>query len=138
MDLKNNEAIRVKDIPERYQALDHYHPAENEIAREATIITKTLLKSRQVEEAALLKAVNSVIKFIRIDFFEVPFIWAHRRDYFDGILNLNDIWAILDYDTKFTQVELKKKSLLQLIVQISSVDSSIQENESQYGSLPHT
>jgi transcription elongation factor SPT6 len=119
---ERDEKIRVVDLPERYQFLDVYAPDDNEIAREASIITKSLIRDRpNLTEQALHASVTSVLRFLRRDYFEVPFIWAHRRDYFDGILQLADLWAILDWDTKFIQVELKKKSLLELIAQVIAI-----------------
>jgi transcription elongation factor SPT6 len=116
---EKDEKIRVVDMPERYQFLDAYSPDDNEIGREATIITKSLIRDRtNLTEQAIHASVSSVLRFLRRDKFEVPFIWAHRRDYFNEILQLADLWAILDWDTKFIQVELKKKSLLELIAQV--------------------
>lgn len=116
---ENDEKIRIVDIPERYQSLESYSPDDNEIGREATIITKSLIRDRpNLTEQVLHSSVSSVLRFLRRDYFEVPFIWAHRKDYFDGILQLADLWSILDWDTKFIQVEMKKRSLLELIAQV--------------------
>jgi transcription elongation factor SPT6 len=99
------------------------------ISREANIITKTFLGRIDLNEITLNQAILSVLRFLRRDQFEVPFIYRHRRDYFDGILELQDLWRIVDLDDKFIQVEQKKKQLMVLIVQIAAVDSSIETDE---------
>lgn len=106
-------------------------PDDNEISKEATVIAKTFLRDRSDPnmEKPLHTAITQVLRFYRRDFLEVPFIYTYRRDYFDGILTLPDLWRIVDLDQKFMRVESKKRTLLELIVQIASIDSSIQEDE---------
>ena len=94
------------------------------------MICKTFLRDRNdIPEQALHTAITFVLKFMHRDKLEVPFIYTHRRDYFDGILQLADLWRIVDLDQKFARVEEKKASLLQLIVEISKVDPTIAEDE---------
>jgi transcription elongation factor SPT6 len=122
-----DELIRIRDVPERIQATDAYLPDDQEVSREANILTKTFLRDKvDTNEKSLSTAIACVLRFLRRDHLEVPFIYRHRRDYFDGILNMQDLWRIVDLDEKFIAVELKKKTLGQLILEISAVDSTIE------------
>lgn len=105
-------------------------PNDTEIAKEAGVICKTFLRDRKdsFPEQALHTAITFVLKFLHRDKLEVPFIYTHRRDYFDGILQLADLWRIVDLDQKYKRVEDKKGALLQLIVEISKHDPSIVED----------
>jgi transcription elongation factor SPT6 len=126
---ENDELIRIRDIPERFQATDSYIPEDAEISREASIVTKLFQKDKpETSEKVLNTAITAVLKFLRRENLEVPFIYRHRRDYFDGILSLQDIWRIVELDEKFVAVELKKKSLGELILEISSIEPLIEQD----------
>ncbi|KAJ2991544.1 Transcription elongation factor spt6 [Globomyces sp. JEL0801] len=133
---EQDELIRIRDVPERYQSQESaYIPDDAEIAREAALHAKTLMRDHQnITENSLVTAITCVLRFIRRDRYEVPFIWAHRRDYFDGILNRMDLWKIVDLDEKFIEVELKKKQLIELILQIATVSPEI-EHDTQIAGL---
>lgn len=143
---EKDDLIRIRDIPERLQVLffpahplmqlakniteDDVGPSDIELGKEASVLCKTFLRHRNdIPEQALHTAITFVLKFLHRDKLEVPFIYAHRRDYFDGILQLGDLWNIVDLDQKYVRVEERKGALLHLIVQISKVDSSITEDE---------
>jgi transcription elongation factor SPT6 len=53
---------------------------------------------------------------------------AHRRDYFDGILEQADLWKIVDLDQKFIAAEVKKRALIDLIAQIAKISAEIASN----------
>jgi transcription elongation factor SPT6 len=129
---EQDELIRIRDVPERFQRTEGrmHIPDDNEISREANIITKTFMgRFGNVTENTLNQAVTCVLRFLRRDQFEVPFIFRHRRDYFDNVLEIQDLWRIVDLDDKFIQVEAKKKSLMELIVQVATIDASIETDE---------
>ncbi|KAL5034776.1 Transcription elongation factor spt6 [Batrachochytrium dendrobatidis] len=129
---EDDDRIRNRDIPERYQLLDQVSTLDDaELASEATFITRLLVKERQnsqtpvTNEALLLSAVTHLVRFIRRDLFEVPFIYMYRKDYFDGILDLPDLWRIVDLNTQFLGIESKKRAVLSLINDILKIDDRI-------------
>ncbi|KAJ3274382.1 Transcription elongation factor spt6 [Terramyces sp. JEL0728] len=133
---EKDESIRIRDIPERFQGQDgSYVPDDAEIAREAGQISKILQREhKNVDEKSLSTSVTQVLRFLRRNKFDVPFIYTHRKDYFNGVLELPDIWKIVDLDEKFIQVEKRKTLLLQQIAQIATLDPSI-TNDEQIASL---
>ena len=125
-----DDLIRIEDIPERFQLAGHYIPSDSELTREANIIAMTFSKEKpQVGEKIMLTAIKAILKFYRQDCFEIPFIYRHRRDYFDNLLGLADLWRLVDLDLQYQLVEKKKKTLAKLIVDIASVDPTIENDE---------
>ena len=76
-----------------------------------------------------VNAVSHVLKFLRKEFFEVPFIHAHRKDYFDGILDRTDLWRIMSLNETYLQIEAKKKNILKLIQELAVFESEITKDE---------
>jgi transcription elongation factor SPT6 len=124
---EHDELIRVRDIPERFQTGDEdIMVSDTEIAQEALFISRQLKRDNpEVQEKPLIVAVTSILRFLKIDLFEVPFIYAHRKDYFDGTLRQFDLWKIVDMDKKYTLAESKKKSLKSLIEKIATKNPNI-------------
>ncbi|KAJ3290217.1 Transcription elongation factor spt6 [Borealophlyctis nickersoniae] len=117
-----DEDLRVKDIPERLQLrggiqgdIDELAPGELE--REAMYIAKLMAAEKKtgqhgvslIPDDRMLKAVAKIVEFFRILHFEVPFIYNHRKDYFDGILSRADLWRIYDLDMQFQRLESKRR-----------------------------
>jgi transcription elongation factor SPT6 len=128
---ENDEIIRRKDIPERFQVKGSgYVPDDAEAAKEASFISRLLARDHpDVSEKEMEKSVKQVLKFLRRDNLEIPFIFAHRKDYFDKILYLYDLWKIVELDEKFTKAEQKKKQLLSLIEKISAFNPAVNSSK---------
>ena len=62
-------------------------------------------------EHPMVGAVGAVLRFIRYEHFEIPFIATHRKDYFHPLLTLDQLWRVYDLDEKFLTIEVKKKAL---------------------------
>ncbi|KAI9184314.1 Transcription elongation factor spt6 [Blastocladiella emersonii ATCC 22665] len=60
----------------------------------------------------LLEAIQAVLKFLREDYLEVPFIQRHRRDYWAPALEEHELWLIADEDTKYNSFFLQRKATL--------------------------
>lgn len=130
---EQDEQIRIKDMPERLQLLDTDNslkekyeyddsklPSEKDITNEALFISRQLKKdSPHLPDKELIVAVNHILRFLKIEQFEVPFIFAHRKDRFEPILRHNDLWKIYDMDAKYMLADSKKKALTKLVEDIS-------------------
>jgi transcription elongation factor SPT6 len=120
---ENDELIRVRDIPERLQSREESIPSDKEIGVEALYIAKQLKKdSPEMPEKEVIIAVKHVLKFLKVELLEVPFIFAQRKDYFDSVLRHYDLWKIVDMDMKYKICDLKKKQLINLIEMISKIN----------------
>jgi transcription elongation factor SPT6 len=146
---EGDDVIRALDIPERLQlasvGLPSLPPTEMGPAPYITLDNledaadwmSTRISSRCTESFLLkddngerpaqyphfLTAITSAIKFLSIDFLEVPFIWDHKKDYLfystynDGVmtpspfLGLGDLWTISHQLTKFRSL-VHRKDLL--------------------------
>ncbi|RUS16496.1 hypothetical protein BC937DRAFT_91142 [Endogone sp. FLAS-F59071] len=128
---EEDENIRARDVPERmqlrYQGIikDELEPlSERDQTEEAQWIARILSRSKGKEGASdtLQQAVRHVVRFLTEEFLEVPFIAAHRRDYFTSvdpnsnevytILDLDDLWSIYDLDFRFRGF-LDRRAVLQ-------------------------
>lgn len=70
-----------------------------------------------------LKAVEDVIRFVNVDFFEIPFIWAHRGDFLvhravpgsgeqdTAFLDQGDCWKIAQLSIKYRALAQRKHEL---------------------------
>lgn len=59
--------------------------------------------------------IKVVLDFIRNQYFEVPFIAFYRKEYILPELNMNDLWKIYAYDSKWCQMNQRKEALKGLV-----------------------
>lgn len=117
---EQDEEVRLKDVPERMQA--SRMPSDLEISREATYVARLLMRdSPQVAENDMIVSVTSVLRFLKRDMFEVPFLAQHRKGYFSGVLTRAHLWKIVDLDEKFGMCQVKKDNLQSLIEQVKTL-----------------
>ncbi|KAI8806731.1 SH2 domain-containing protein [Cladochytrium replicatum] len=137
---KKDKDIRELDVPERFQERGNFRPlSEEELSYRPLLIAQDLLRrNRSQEDGALLTldhplvaAVKHVIRFLRADNFlyEVPFIFHHRKDYFDGHLNRLDLWTIYDLDHQRALLENRKLSLRKLFDEIIRMSPEARDDE---------
>ena len=113
---EEDEIIRSIDIPERYQ-LDRKNfpdPDEGQLTRESLFIARQLKRDDSFQSSSnnpLVKVILDILKFIRIEQLEIPFIANHRKDYFMPTLAPSDLWTIYDLDEAFLTIEMKRKNL---------------------------
>ena len=114
---EDDEIIRSTDTPERYQ-IDRKNfplPDEGQLTRESLFIARHLKRDESLQSSTsnnpLVKVILDILKFIRIDQLEIPFIATHRKDYFMPLLDQADLWTVYDLDETFLAIEMKRKTL---------------------------
>lgn len=164
-----DEAIRLLDVPERTQLLS----AGLAFPISAEGRPEPLLTEQEVDDAALwfarkisdrctqdfmtplqsgympllhddfLKALRAVVGFFMRDYLEVPFVWAHRRDYLNHydpnqfepsqrskyFLSRDDLWRVYSLCFKFRAMIERKRGLWKLYekLQLPEPDLYFQE-----------
>lgn len=136
---KDDEIIRMTDLPERYQIDRKGFPAPDEIqlTQESLFIARQLMKESATHgvhqtltlDNPLVRAVTQILKFIRVEYLEVPFIAVHRKDYFVPHLSAADLWRVYDLDEKFLTLEMKKKGLRASFEEIQKLSEGAQTDE---------
>lgn len=136
----DDNRIRVEDLPERFQLLrqrlTHAYELDTETyAAKQAWIADRVVEKKEVELSVaehVRGAVVSVVDFIAKENLEVPFIWHHRQDFLvhfsstestavrTQLLDLDDLWAILDLDMDFHALLDRKTAAAALSAQISS------------------
>lgn len=132
-----DDAIRSADWPERFTTRTP-HPVTQpsnplELEKEAVWVAKRLSLPNAAPDTpeattAFVKAIHSVLEFIRIRGLEVPFIATHRKEIcLAGYLQLQDLWAIYDADAEwsaffsaFSRAESKHSGDLLLLEALNS------------------
>lgn len=144
----NDKKIRDVDIPERYQQLrkdiKNYELSEEDFNYEKSWVTHQLVTEKggpeilfqSFTEEEFRASVSDVLVFIAKENLEVPFIFAHRRDYLiktkeikvDGdddikveattLLRENDLWRILQLDIEFHSLLSKRKTVDKLMKEL--------------------
>lgn len=126
---EEDEVIRVADIPERFQLRGGFKElADGELDREARWIYTQLkeLKRNSIDKndedtlngwktigiQTVVETIFKILELLRIELFEVPMIYVHRRDYFNEILSLRDLWRIYDLDLVFGGIETKRSAVI--------------------------
>lgn len=168
-----DDAIRAIDIPERMQLASAGLPtlpptdeglapyiAEDDLDEATAWMAAPGRISKNTTDAFLTRddvgnfpplhdefitAVRNAIKFMNVDFLEVPFIWDHRSDflvYYDPtrsgserqvmLLNLDDLWNLSALSIKYRSFAHRKQNLRSLY---SSLDVEDDYFEDIYGSL---
>jgi len=140
----DDDLVRVQDIPERMQLATsslslnttlstHTAMTEADLDGAAMWVTQriSLRKTREFFGAdgqfqhlkgALVMAVTFALRYLFVEEFEVPHIWAHKRDYlchFDitdistrkELLSLNELWRIYTLGQKYRSLLERKRSL---------------------------
>ena len=114
-----DEQIRITDIPERFQLhnVGTGTPTETELQREIIYISRMMieeLKDSKTEHPDFPKVIQQVLKFIRTDHLEVPFIYAHRKDYLQGLVDRNSLWRIFELHLQFESIQARIHKINQL------------------------
>ncbi|OAQ35444.1 transcription elongation factor Spt6 [Linnemannia elongata AG-77] len=137
-----DEIIRVKDVPERMQLRPGIQAdrilTDDDVEDEAYWITSQLNENRRGVDQPAFQAenVNSVLKFMSIELMEVPFIEAHRRDYFTrvngaeltSLLSREDLWYIYDLDLKYRSFLERREAIKALTEKMEIKDPYLNES----------
>ncbi|KAF9935112.1 Transcription elongation factor spt6 [Linnemannia zychae] len=126
---KRDDAIRLMDVPERMQMRPGVKPdrilTDEEIELENYLVSTAMNNNpRQFSRPPVDSThIQSVLKFMSQELFEVPFIDLHRQDYFTSIqghrltrmLSREDLWFIYDEDFKFRSFLERKEAINSLV-----------------------
>lgn len=153
---EEDNMIRIIDIPERFQKyranLNYMDLEGPELQREKQWIGNILFAEKQGAFEGLLKtafyeSVGKVIEFLSKENWEVPFIWAHRRDFLvqtedftapDGTVRSNvhkllfedDLWRIVQLDIEYHSLYEKRLNTEKLIIELQLDDDLVKDTES--------
>ncbi|XP_063297748.1 protein adenylyltransferase SelO, mitochondrial-like [Pelobates fuscus] len=61
-----------------------------------------------------IQKIREALNFMRNPHFGVPFIAFYRKEYVEPELNINDLWLVWQWDEKWTQLKIRKQSLIRL------------------------
>ncbi|KAI9139748.1 SH2 domain-containing protein [Paraphysoderma sedebokerense] len=138
---ERDEAIRITDVPERMQlagitAVDDME----EILRESIWVATYMTNHRGLGEVMheshpLVQQVQIVIRYLRQDLLEVPFIISNRKDYWQSHFAESDIWFIHDADEKYRSFTTKREVLLSRFDKLDISDDYFQQLASQAESV---
>ncbi|KAJ3383360.1 Transcription elongation factor spt6 [Entophlyctis sp. JEL0112] len=138
-----DEVIRLKDIPERFQLRPEHPPLSEEDHQREVIHVDSLLISnvhsshplRVASSKSRQAAVSRILRFINEDSFEVPFIVSHRKDHitlvdpdgnFLGTMDRSDVWRVHDLDEQFHAIEAKRRTCKNLITDLRTSPELLQ------------
>ena len=136
-----DNAIRWLDEPERFQLdrapFKHLQLSEDQFKEEARWITQLIWPKKQLHldlQTPFTRAIGKVLEFFVVDEVEVPYVFQHRKDYLihakkskqshhgngedevvvtaEKLLNLDDLWRILELDLKFRAL-IEKRNILE-------------------------
>lgn len=150
---EEDNLIRIIDTPERFQRLRanlNYIDLEGEdLIQEQEWIANILYKEKGAAFTPLLEqpfktAVAKVVEFVSKDSYEVPFIWAHRRDFLlhaeevenpDGttsnivhkLLFEDDLWRIVHLDIDYHSLYEKRLNTQKLIDSLNLDDDLVKD-----------
>ncbi|CAK9442323.1 uncharacterized protein LODBEIA_P60660 [Lodderomyces beijingensis] len=134
---EEDNLVRIIDVPERYQryrsALTYIDLDDEELDREkewvADIVFNEKRGSFNEYEKEFKQAVSEVVELVARQSFEVPFIWANRRDatlFFDTspesereqvvrLLYEEDLWRIVQLDLEYHSLYEKRLNIEKMI-----------------------
>ncbi|KAJ3413177.1 Transcription elongation factor spt6 [Chytridiales sp. JEL 0842] len=122
---EEDEAIKIRDAPERIQIRGEVQPLSDEDQRrEVEFILRRLMIIHKEQRGihitadyrdAVSRRISTILGFFHNHNFEVPFIMAHRKDHFDGFLDRTDLWKIYDLDVLFRTLDSKKQNIRGLV-----------------------
>jgi transcription elongation factor SPT6 len=152
---EDDDLIRAQDIPERMQlassslsqssnlALNRRLPV-NDLDEAAEWVVKHLspLKERDYFRpdgrhhhllSDLIQAVTQTLKFLFMEFHEVPYIWTHRRDYISyfnprdmrtrvSLLSLDELWRIQSLGQKYCSLLERRGAMESLYHRLEASD----------------
>lgn len=150
---EEDNLIRIIDTPERFQKyranLNYIDLEGEDLIQEQEWIASILFKEKGGTASGLLEqpfkqAVEKVVEFISKDAYEVPFIWAHRRDFLlysaeienpDGsisnivhkLLFEDDLWRIIRLDIEYHSLYEKRLNIQKLIEQLNLDDDLVKD-----------
>lgn len=141
---EEDNVVRITDVPERFQkqrsALNYIDLDGADLEREKAWVGAQLWAEKQnivgpALKEPFLEAVARVVEFVLKENWEVPFIWAHRRDFLihtenetvHKLIFEDDLWRIVQLDIEFHSLHEKKVNTERLVESLHLDDDLVQE-----------
>src|SRR5882762_3195359 len=151
---EDDELIRVQDIPERMQlatstlsqssTLSMHRPLTDDDLEDAAHWVLTRLSSKERDYfrqdgqffhllEPLVAAITYALRYLFVQELEVPYIWAHKRDYISyfnasdirtrvDLLDLNDLWRVYTLGQKYRSLVQRRAALETLYSRLNVSD----------------
>ena len=68
--------------------------------------------------------ITSILQFIYLDHFDIPFILRYRKDYIEP-LTVNMVYDIIDFDEKYCHFYTRKESLIAYLETLGTLSLSL-------------
>ncbi|TFK42525.1 transcription elongation factor SPT6 [Crucibulum laeve] len=156
---EDDDIIRAMDVPERMQLAtssltqtstlsQHAQLTESDLGGAAMWVTQRLSPTKTHEyfspegehqhlKGALVMAVTTALRYLFIDEFEVPYIWANKHDYichFEpdhrrrlDLLHLSDLWRVYTLGQKYRSLLERRRALTALYERFQVKDDYYEE-----------
>ena len=83
-----------------------------------------------------IQKIRDVLKLLRDQMHEVPFIHTYRREFCEPELNeMFDLWTIWQNDEKWVQLQKRKEQLTQLLMQMRNYLANLTRNSEDYSRI---
>jgi len=107
-----------RDVPERLQArvekTDDAQLSAIELAKEVRwILQQSYFVGAQAESAGAIKEddVAQILKWLRVDHFDVPFIATYLQDEYSNVIKPMDIWKMDELDEQYLEIYLRRQNI---------------------------
>ena len=153
-----DDVIRKLDRPERFQdvMVGRVVPGDQERDEEADWMARKLCEKIIAETSAVaglsyeeqhrvqseenhsnlertLKGpIESVLKFFHIERFEVPFIWAQRRDYLSPQMTRRHVWFLYSLDERWERLYAMKRRITEQLSAVYDAADSASTTENAF------
>lgn len=116
----NDDQIRITDLPERTQLRGTYTtPDEAELELEAKWMAPLLNKRSNTyshnedldEPDPLVMCLIVILRMMRVEHLEIPFIIHHKPDEYREILTEKDLWRMAELDERWNHIVVKKRAI---------------------------
>ena len=126
---KLDQEIVERDIPERLQIKlnNRFNPSEEDLSVEAkwiyNIIIDQLESCKYVHTASKIqdieKKINRVLKMVRCEYHDLPFITKYRMNELIPELEQKDVFTIFELDVEYGKFQIQKKIYEDFITNLS-------------------
>jgi transcription elongation factor SPT6 len=122
-----DDKIRMTDVPERLQlrfaTIEPPSGEEAALSKEAEwIFTRAFQHQPADQGPAVIPKIISVLRFLRKDNLEIPFIASYRKDDWASHLEAADLWRIYEWDEKFVHLLTRKANLRLMYQQVPDLE----------------
>lgn len=139
--LSNRAKFLQEDIPERLQTREG-RMQDGEIEEEASWIAERLMsdpltgsKFSSYDSSLVISTIASVLGLFRDQKLEVPTVATHRKEHFQHMMGLNDLWTVWDLDEQWMLLRRQKSMVLDEINSSLAVDALTTDEQALLGQM---